>query len=502
MPGPTRGDDVTLLAYVLVGEAENVSGRRAVGRYRTYEAMAAGGMATVHYGRMLGPLGFARTVAIKRLHREYARDPEFVAMFIEEARLAARIHHQNVVQTLDVVSSDGEIALIMEYVPAVSLAQLLLAAQSRGERLPSAVAASILVGVLQGLHAAHEATDEGGNPLDIVHRDVSPQNVLVGADGCARVLDFGIAKATGRATQVTREGQVKGKFAYMAPEQVTNVGVTRQSDVFAASIVLWEALTGTRLFTGDSEPAVLARVLSAPIVPPSKVAPEVGPELDAVVLRGLSRDLSARYATGRDMAREIEARTPLASASQVGEWVEHLAGDDLASRAARVAQIENESRADRVSTESVRTPPVPTPAGATRPAAREPHRQSRYRMAALFAVAVVSAAAIGARVLSGRNPTSHVAEPRVPPVTPVPAAPNRASAGATVAERAPSPPEPPGALLRPSPSAASVRTTRAAEVKPAPVRPVLAPAGAQTACDPPYYADSKGHLIYKPECFQ
>ncbi|HXN32379.1 MAG TPA: serine/threonine-protein kinase, partial [Polyangiaceae bacterium] len=362
-------------------EAENVYGRRTVGRYQTYEAIAAGGMATVHYGRMLGPLGFARTVAIKRLHREYARDPEFVAMFLEEARLAARIHHPNVVQTLDVVSSDGEIALVMEYVPAASLSELLLAAQIRGERAPPAVAAAIMTGVLQGLHAAHEATDEAGHPLDIVHRDVSPQNILVGADGCSRVLDFGIAKATGRATQVTREGQVKGKFAYMAPEQITNVGVTRQSDIFAASIVLWEALTGTRLFKGESEPAVLARVLSAPIEAPSKLAPELGSELDAVVLRGLARDLVARYATARDMARDLEAHMSLGSASQVGEWVERLAGDDLARRAARVAEIESESRSDRVSVGTFLATPVPAPETAGTPAPRAHGRRegARYR---------------------------------------------------------------------------------------------------------------------------
>ena len=500
-----RGDGVTLLAYVLVGEAENVSdNRRSVGRYRTYEAIAAGGMATVHYGRMLGPLGFARTVAIKKLHQEYARDPEFVAMFIEEARLAARIHHPNVVHTLDVVNANGEIALVMEYVPAVSLAQLLFAAESRGERLPSAVSAAIMVGVLQGLHAAHEATDEAGNPLDIVHRDVSPQNILVGGDGCARVLDFGIAKATGRATQATREGQVKGKFAYMAPEQITSVGVTRQSDIFAASIVLWEALTGRRLFTGDSGPAVLARVLSAPIVPPSKVVPDLARELDAIVLRGLARDLTARYATGRDMARDLEAHTSLGAASQVGEWVERLAGDELAQRAARVAEIENASRADRVSVfvEAGLQPTIPTlPAGAPVP---ERLSGRRYRAVAIVAVAVVGATALGARVLSGRTPAPRAA------VGGEPSQGDKVSASSDTAQTPPDvklPPltEGPSAVVRPP--QASVSKQRPAETKPLPpVRSAPSSTPAQTtgqaACDPPYYADAKGHLIYKPECFQ
>ncbi len=463
-------------------------------------------MATVHYGRMLAPLGFTRTVAVKRLHREYARDPEFVAMFMDEARLAARIHHPNVVQTLDVVASDGELVLVMEYVPAASLAQLLFAAQNLGERAPSAVAAAILAGVLQGLHAAHEATDEAGNPLDIVHRDVSPQNILVGADGSARVLDFGIAKATGRATQVTREGQVKGKFAYLAPEQITNVGVSRQSDIFAASIVLWEALTGTRLFQGDSGPAVLARVLSAPIEPPSKHAPDVGRGLDAVVLRGLARDVTHRYPTARDMARDLEAHGSLASASQVGEWVERLAGDVLARRAARVAEIENESRSERVSVATAMATSLPTPEAAPPPAAEGSEAQSprplpglgRYRAAALVAVALLSAAALAAGIiLSVRVPTTHRAESGVPSLT-------STSVGSALATepvravRATPPADLPGADLRPAPGSIAPQPPRTAGVKPAPARS----APTQRACDPPYYADSKGHVVYKAECFQ
>jgi serine/threonine protein kinase len=485
-----------------VGEAENVYARRTVGRYRTYEAIAAGGMATVHYGRMLGPLGFARTVAIKRLHREYARDPEFVAMFMEEARLAARIHHPNVVQTLDVVTSEGEILLIMEYVAAVSLAQLLLAAQAHGERAPSSVAAAIIAEVLQGLHAAHEATDEAGNPLDIVHRDVSPQNILVGADGSARVLDFGIAKATGRATQVTREGQVKGKFAYMAPEQITTVGVTRQSDIFAASIVLWEALTGTRLFKGESEPAVLARVLSAPIEPPSTVVPEVGRELDAVVLRGLARDVSVRYSTAREMALDLEAHTSLATASQVGEWVEHLAADDLARRAARVAEIENESRSERVSVATAMATSRQE-AGTTIQGAEpnsEPRRRAEwYWVGGLLAAAILSAAAVGARVLSRRVAPPHVAE-RVSSQAVAPSESAPPLAAPALSEKAPAAAESPGTVSRASSSPGPVKTPRGADVKPPPAHPAVQPA-APSSCDPPYYADSKGHLIYKPECF-
>jgi hypothetical protein len=487
-----------------VGEAENVYSRRAVGRYRLYEAIAAGGMATVHYGRMLGPVGFSRTVAVKRLHREYARDPEFVAMFMDEARLAARIHHPNVVQTLDVVSSDGELFLIMEYVPAVSLSQLLLAAQTRMERAPLAVAAAIIAHVLRGLHAAHEAIDEEGNPLDIVHRDVSPQNILVGADGSARVLDFGVAKATGRSTQVTREGQVKGKFAYMAPEQITNVGVTRQSDIFAASIVLWETLTGRRLFQAESEPALLARVLSAPIEPPSAVVAGLGRDLDEVTLRGLARDLSARYLTAREMARDLEAHTSLGTASQVGEWVERLAGDDLARRAVRVAEIENESRSERVSVTTLLATSLAASetAGGAEPRAHPRRGGDRYKVAALVAVAMLSAAAVAVGVVSSRITPLRGAELRVP----APSAPMGSAAAPldpAVREKVRSSSvESTGLVSAPARGPASGRTQRTSDLKPAPVHSAVQSTGAQTACDPPYYADSKGHVVYKPECFQ
>ena len=193
-------------------------------------------MASVHLGLLLGAVGFSRTVAIKRLHRQYAQDPDFVAMFLDEARLVARIRHPNVVPTLDVTVTDGELFLVMEYIPGESLTRLIREGTSRSDRMQPNVAATIIAGVLHGLHAAHEARGERNEPLGIVHRDVSPQNVLVGTDGAPRVLDFGVAKAAGRL-QTTREGQLKGKLAYMAPEQFEGIA-TRASDVYSASVVL------------------------------------------------------------------------------------------------------------------------------------------------------------------------------------------------------------------------------------------------------------------------
>jgi len=196
-------------------------------------------MATVHIGRLVGPAGFARIVAIKRMHAQFAADPDFVAMFLDEAWLAARIQHPNVVQTLDVVTTEGELFLVMEYVQGETLARLERSAREAGELPPARVVVGIASSMLHGLHAAHEAKDESGKALSIVHRDVSPQNVMVGVDGIARLLDFGVAKATVRL-QTTREGQLKGKLAYMAPEQLAGQA-TRASDIYSAGVVCGRA---------------------------------------------------------------------------------------------------------------------------------------------------------------------------------------------------------------------------------------------------------------------
>jgi hypothetical protein len=321
------------------GSTSSDAAPRTIGRYALHAEIASGGMATVHIGRLLGPVGFARTVAIKRLHPPLAKDPEFVAMFLDEARLAARIRHPNVVSTLDVVATEGELFVVMEYVPGESLARLLRAVRTAKEMVPLPVAATIMVGVLHGLHAAHEARDERGDPLRIVHRDVSPHNILVGTDGDAHLIDFGIAKARGRM-QVTRQGQIKGKLSYMPAEQLMGQGLDHRADIFAASIVLWEALTGQRLFQGIDDGDVYAKVLLGKVDPPSLHAKGLSPAIDAIVLRGLARDRTQRYATAREMALAIEAAIPLAPPSHVGRWVEALVGDALAERTEQIAGIE------------------------------------------------------------------------------------------------------------------------------------------------------------------
>jgi len=326
------------------------SGVSVVGRYAFYEKkIASGGMATVHLGRLLGQVGFARTVAIKRLHPHLASDPDLVSMFIDEARLAARVRHPNVVPTLDVVATPGEVFLVMEYVAGESLARLL-----RTGPPPLPIVAAIMAGVLYGLDAAHEAKSEQGEPLGIIHRDVSPQNVLVGVDGVAKLLDFGVAKADGRL-QETQNGQVKGKLSYLAPEQLRGGSISRQVDVYAAGVVLWESITGRRLFIADNEGAVITKILEGRIpllsrITASNVTTTLSDRafrglerLEWIALRALDRDPSNRFATAREMAREIERALPPATPSEVGEWVERTAHDVLATRASLVAEIESRS---------------------------------------------------------------------------------------------------------------------------------------------------------------
>jgi len=328
-----------------------------LGRYALYEKIASGGMASVHIGRLLGPVGFARTVAIKRMHTQFAEDPEFVSMFLDEARLAARIRHANVVPTLDVVTIEGELFLVMEYVQGESLARLNRITAARAERIPPNMTATLMVGVLHGLHAAHEAKNDRGEPLGIVHRDVTPQNVLVGTDGVARVLDFGVAKAVGRL-QTTREGQLKGKLAYMAPEQLRGTA-SRATDVYAAAVVLWETLTGKRLFAGENEADLFGRVLAGATVPPSHHVPGLPPALDEVTMRGLRMDPAERFATAREMARALENAAPLVATSVIGEWVEMIAKETLEERSTRIAAIETESASDS----TLQAPPAPRSSG-------------------------------------------------------------------------------------------------------------------------------------------
>ena len=463
---------------------------RLVGRYAIYDEISSGGMGSVHYGRLIGPVGFSRTVAIKCLHEQFLKDPEFISMFIDEARLAARVRHPNVVQTTDVVVLEDEVFLVMDFVQGESLSRLARSAGKRG-RVPLDVLSAVMVGVLHGLHAAHEATNERGESLHIVHRDVSPQNILVGADGVPRVIDFGIAKASGRA-QSTRDGQVKGKLAYMSPEQLRAQPVDRRADVFAAGIVLWELLCGKRLFAAESEGAMVTMVLEHPVERPSTLVPELPAEVDAIVLRALARDPAQRFETAEVMALALEAVLPLASNTKVARFVAELAGDTLAKRARAVAAIEessdNHARAldsvpnlepsDLVDAEKTRTdpePPVTQPSSisVSRPSFPAPGGRSRTAVIALLGAAgtmVVILAFIGIRsmITSSAPAVAEVVPPPGPVAAPIVSA--TASAAGDV-PLAPASADRTATGPAESASAATVHTVHTA-------RPAALPAGA------------------------
>jgi serine/threonine-protein kinase len=312
-----------------------------VGRYVLHAAIARGGMASVHLARLLGAQGFSRIVAAKRLHPQFADDAEFLAMFLDEARIASKVNHPNVVPVLDVVHAGTEVILVQEYVHGVPLDKLLRAARERGRGVPvpTGVVAAIGADVLAGLHAAHEARDELGTSLEIVHRDVSPQNVLVGVDGIARVLDFGVAKSTIN-THVTRPGTLKGKLAYFAPEQLRGEA-TRRVDLYAAGVMFWEALAGRRLRVGLADPELAAAIASsAPTrlidaLDPAAVAPERWAELvrlDRVLARATALSAGDRWETAHDMADALVAAVPTASRTIVSRWVKEFGEAYLAGR--------------------------------------------------------------------------------------------------------------------------------------------------------------------------
>ncbi len=289
-------------------------------------------MATVYLARLSGVAGFQRLVAIKRLHPHLAREREFVDMFLDEARLAARIHHPNVVPIQEIGQSERGYYLVMDYIEGDTAARLFARAAQSGTNLPLEVAMRILLDALSGLHAAHVLKDDNGNPLEIVHRDVSPQNILVGIDGTSRLTDFGVARAASRLSS-TRTGQLKGKLAYMAPEQARGAALDRRADIFAMGIVAWEALAFRRLFKGDGEAETLNRVLYEPIPGLRATAPHIPESLDAVVMKALDRDPEKRFSTAADFADALEnaarAVQKVGSAREVAAFLESMMGTDL-----------------------------------------------------------------------------------------------------------------------------------------------------------------------------
>jgi serine/threonine protein kinase len=298
---------------------------------RSSSELGTGGMATVYLGRALSVAGFQRLVAIKYLHPHLLRDETFVQMFLDEGRLAARIHHPNVVGTLDLEHSPEGLYIVSEYIEGDQLLGLFRAARDQNGRIPVGITVRIMLDALAGLHAAHELTDDLGASLKHGPPGRVAAEHLVGADGISRITDFGIAKAEERIAS-TRDGIVKGKLSYMAPEQPNDLPIDRRTDVFSAATVLWECLTGRRLFPGKTDGEVLQGLLNKPILHLREVDPEYSTALDDVLAKALARNIEDRFDTASDFADALEvAAIPLGIATprEVARHVKEIASEKL-----------------------------------------------------------------------------------------------------------------------------------------------------------------------------
>lgn len=337
----------------------SLEGKR-VGRYRIFRALASGGMATVYLGWQDSDGGVTRPIAAKVMHPHAEDDPRLVPMMLSEARIASRIRHPNVVSLTDVVSSERGPVLVLEYVAGASLGHAL---ELSADAMPWPVASRILVDALEGLHAAHDATNESGMPLCVVHRDVSPQNILVDEAGHAKIVDFGVAKALERA-YATQSGEVRGKLAYMAPEQLAGKAVDRRADVWGLGMVLWHMLAGRRPFEGLESGPTMDRISAGTIDPPSSIR-ACPSALEQVCMRALALSPDDRYATARLMALDLERAENPASHRDVARWLKRAAAPFLRTRAGLVAEMEGIAmRARRRAAEAAAEAPedaVPVP---------------------------------------------------------------------------------------------------------------------------------------------
>ena len=334
--------------------------RSYLGKYRLIAMLGRGGMATVHLAVMHGPSGFNKLVVLKQIHAEYAEDPEVMGMFLDEARLAARLSHPNVVQTNEVGQDGGRHFMAMEYLDGQPLNRILHRLGARGG-LPLKMHLQVIVDLLGGLHHAHELADYDGSPLGVVHRDINPQNIFVTYDGIVKVVDFGVAKARSSVVQ-TRFGIVKGKISYMAPEQARSELVDRRADIFAVGVMLWEAVTHTRPWKGVTEMAVMKSLIHGEFPALRAAAPDVPEALEAIVMKALAPRRDDRYATAAALQADLEAYLESTGERVSARDLSKLVLDLFASdRAAIKAVVEAQLRSDGASSHLPTIDPTTTP---------------------------------------------------------------------------------------------------------------------------------------------
>src|SRR6185295_2474418 len=299
-------------------------GSMIAGKYRLIRRLGVGGMGDVYLARVEGLAGFEKHVAVKLLHEHLVGEEMVMESFLAEARLAANLSHANIAQLYDLGQSDGMYFIAMEYVSGLDLRALMAEAAKRDERLPIPLCCHVVARLCDGLDHAHRKRDAAGRPLKLVHRDVSPSNCLVSFSGEVKLIDFGIAKAAGENSR-TRTGMIKGKTAYLSPEQVQGWSLDRRSDVFSVGIVLYELLCGPRPFAGESELSVMEAIRDVRYLPPGDLDPDLPPGLSAIVTRALAKDPQARYQWASEMVTDLEgylfSRGELISARDVAEFI-------------------------------------------------------------------------------------------------------------------------------------------------------------------------------------
>ncbi|QRN94007.1 protein kinase [Archangium violaceum] len=306
------------------------------GNYQLIKRLAMGGMAQIYLARQRGPEGFEKLLVVKRILPHLAENEDFVRMFLDEARIAARLNHPNIVQIFNLGAQDDSFFIAMEYIHGEDLRRVWKRAERSGQLIPVPLVCRIIIEACAGLDYAHKKTDANNKPLGIVHRDISPQNILVTFEGRVKVVDFGIAKAADQAT-VTRSGVLKGKYSYMSPEQAAGQKLDRRSDIFALGVVLYELLTGTRLFKRPSDMSTLQAVAECKILPPSQVNSRVPAHLDPIVMKALTRDPADRYAEAVQLQLALEdwlvAHQLPSSSAHVSTFMQDLYAARLAEEA-------------------------------------------------------------------------------------------------------------------------------------------------------------------------
>jgi serine/threonine protein kinase len=322
--------------------AGSLLGKR-LGKYEILALLALGGTAEIYLARIDGTNGFEKYVVVKCLHDHLADDQEFVKMFLDEARMAAVLDHSNIVQTFELGEHESRYYMVMEFLAGLSLAMIVRRTTERvqGGRMPVPLILNIAAQAAAGLHYAHER-QQGGKPLNMVHRDISPQNLVIGFEGVVKVVDFGIARAEYRETK-TKAGTIKGKFAYMSPEQCVAVNVDRRTDVFALGVIVHELLTGRRLFKRNSPYETYQAVIDCAVAPPSSLNVEIDPAIDAIVMKALTKERDDRYpnaeAFGDAMLGYLHHRGKGSGPGEIGRWFEEHFQQEIEEHGERMREL-------------------------------------------------------------------------------------------------------------------------------------------------------------------